>query len=178
MDVNGLPVRLIAAASADGRDQTDTTNPVIIPGAGFGYSFWKHICLSIDGGSYTQVDNVQMWCDGTIGWALGTSGILQVGTKDSGPHGCPDGSYEQPTGTGDYGYPIDDNTNGHDYYKAQTVGVQDIESFPTGSKMLVDSGAHTTDERTKGVVYQAKVDTDATQGEQDDETITYSYDEI
>lgn len=178
VDVNGLPVRLIAAASADGRDQTDTTNPVIIPAAGLGYSFYKHICLSIDGGTYTQVDNVKMWCDNTIGWLLGTSGLLHVGTRDAGDHGCPDASYDQAQGDGTYGHPIDDDPDGHPYYYAQTVGVQDIESFTSGAKMAVDTGAHITEERTKGVIYQAVVDTDATQGEQTDETITYSYDEI
>lgn len=177
-DVNGSPVRLIAAASADGEDDTDTTNPVIIPAAGLGYSYYKHITLSIDGGSFTSIDNVQAWCDGTIGWNLGTSGYLSVGTKDAGDHGCPDGSYDQALGDGTYGYPIDDDPDGHPYYYSETTGQQDFENFPVGSKMQVDSGAHVSTERTKGFVVQAIVDTDATQGEQTDETINVSYDEI
>lgn len=178
VDVNGISVRLINAQSADGRDQTDTTNPIPIPAAGLSYSFWKHICLSIDGGTYTQVDNVLMWCDSSIDWNFGTSGALNVGTRDAGDHGCPEANYEQPTGDGTDGYPIDDNTNGHDWYKAQTTGVQDIENFTSGAKMEVDTGAHVTEENTKGVVFQVVLDTDATQGEQTDETITFSYDEI
>jgi hypothetical protein len=177
VDVNGLAVRLIAAGSSDGRDQADTSNPVVIPSAGLGYSYYKHICLSIDGGTYSQIDNVQMWCDGTIGWTLGTLGQLSVGTRDAGDHGCPDASYDQAQGDGTYGYPIDDDPDGHPYYYGQTTGVQDIENFTSGAKMTVDSGAHTINERTKGVVFQVEVDTDATQGEQTDETITYSYDE-
>lgn len=176
-DVNGLPVRLINAASSDGRDQADTSDPVVIPGAGFGYSFYKHICLSIDGGAFSQVDNVQMWCDGTIGWTLGTGGLLLVGTRDAGDHGCPEASYDQAQGDGTYGYAIDVAVNGHPYYNAQTIGVQDIENFHSGAKMAVDTGAHTIAENTKGFVVQAKVDTDATQGEQTDETIQISYDE-
>ena len=177
-DVNGSPVRLIAATSSDGEDDTDTTNPVVIPGAGLGYSYYKHIALSIDGGAFTSIDNVLMWCDGTIGWALGTSGLLQVGTRDAGDDGCPDGSYDQAQGDGTYGYPIDDDPDGHPYYYGQSPGVADIETFHSGAKMTVDSGAHVGAERTKGFVVQAVVDTDATQGEQADETLTISYDEI
>lgn len=177
-DVNGILVRLIAATSADGRDQTDTSNPVIIPAAGLGYSFYKHIALSIDGGTYTQVENVQMWCDGTIGWLLGTSGYLSIGTRDAGVHGCPDGSYDQAQGDGTYGYPIDDDPDGHPYYYGQTTGQQDIENFPVGSKMQVDDDVITTNVRSRGIVVQGIVDTDATQGDQADETINLSYDEI
>jgi len=177
-DLTGASFRLINSTSSDGADASDTSNPVPIPSAGLSYSFWKHVCLDIAGGTFTTINNVQMWCDGTIGWNYGTSGQLQVGTKDAGDHGCPSGSYEQPSGDGTDGYPIDDNTNGHDYYKAETTGVQDITTFVSGSKMTVDSGDHSVAENCKGVVYQVVVDTDATQGEQTDETITYSYDEI
>lgn len=178
VDVNGLPVRLIAAASSDGRDQADVTNPLVIPGAGFGYTFYKHIALSVDGGTFTQIDNVQAWSDGTITWTLGTGGQLQVGTRDAGVHGCPDGSYDQAQGDGTYGYAIDVAVNGHPYYNGQTVGVQAATAFTTGAKMQVDDDVITTNVRARGVVFQVKCFTDATQGEKDDETWTYSYDEI
>lgn len=177
-DISGASFRLINAASVDGDDDADITNPIPIPTAGLSYSFYKHMCLDITGGTFTQIDNVQLWCDGAIGWAMGTSGLLQVGTRDAGDHGCPTVSYDQAQGDGTDGYPIDDNPNGHPYYYGQTTGVQNIENFTSGAKMTVDSGAHTVAENCKGTVFQVVVDTDATQGVQADETITISYDEI
>ena len=170
--------RLINADSADGDDAADTTNPIPIAASGLSYSFWKHICLDITGGTFTQIDNVLFWCDGSIDWDMGTGGSVQVGQRDAGDHGCPTASYEQATGDGTDGYDIADDTNGHDYFKDQTADVANVEDYTSGGKMTVDSGAHTIAENTKGVVIQVIIDDDATQGEQANETLTWSYDEI
>jgi hypothetical protein len=50
--------------------------------------------------------------------------------------------------------------------------------FTEASPATVDSTDHTTTGKCKAVVFQVKVASDATQGEQNDETLTFKYDEI
>jgi len=157
---------------------TDTTYPVPIPSSGFKYSYWASICLDL-AGTFTKINNVKFWSDGSIGWNFGTNGELRIGNRDSGDIGCPDASYQQALGVeGDTGYAIEDATNGHVYYKGQTTPTKKVDLWTSGSKAQVDSTDHTVAEKTKHVVLQVKVDTNATQGEQADETLYFSYDEI
>jgi hypothetical protein len=159
-------------------DPADTSFPVPIPGSGFKYSYWASICLDL-AGDFTKINNVKFWTDGSIGWTFGTGGELRIGNRDSGDIGCPDASYEQAAGVeGDTGYTIEDATNGHDYYKGQSTPTKNVEDWTSGGKATVDSGDHESAEKTKHIVLQVKVDADATQGEQSDETLTLSYDEI
>ena len=155
-----------------------TNNPIPIPTSGFNYSYWKSHCLAITGGTFTQISNIQ-WYPSDFSWTLGTNGEVRVGQRDSGDHGCPDASYQQAAGTtGTTGYAIEDGTNGHAYYKDQTTPVASITTYSSSSKMTVDSGTYTSTGRTKHIVTQVKVDTDATQGEQPDITYTFTWDEI
>ena len=159
---------------------SDTSYPIPIPTAGFNYSMWIHVYLKITGGSFTKINNIKFWCDGTIGWTFGTGGELRVGNRDAGDIGCPmDAEYDVATGTeGTTGHTIEDGTDGHDYYNAQTTKTVDIETWHSGNKATVDSTDHSSAEKCKAVVLQVKVDTDATQGEQTDEELYFSYDEI
>ena len=164
-----------ADAPAPGLD-----TPIPIPSGGVGNyarSWWKHWALDL-AGSFTQIDNIKIFCDGTIGWNFGTGGKVQVGIRDAGDNGCPEASYEQAAGSSSTGYDIDDGTNGHDYYKAQTATPADIESYTDGSELVIDSAAYTAADQTDGLVAQCIIDGDATLGEQIDETITFEYDEI
>lgn len=155
-----------------------TDNPIPIPEADNAYSYWKSIALDLSG-VFTKINNVRFYSDGTIGWNCGTGGGLFVGQRDAGDHGCPTASYDQATGTeGTTGHEMKDATNGHAYYKAQTAAIKDVATCTSGSPITVDSGDHTSAEKTKHVVLQVKVATDATQGEQTDETLTFKYDEI
>lgn len=167
----------IRFCTADAHDP-GTDNPIPIPESDFNYSYWKSICLALSD-SFTKINNVRFYCDGAIGWNCGTSGGLFVGQRDAGDHGAADGDYEQSAGTeGTTGKEIKDAVNGHDYYKGQTAAVKDVATCTSGSPITVDSGDHTSAERTKHVVLQVKVADDATQGEQTDETLTFKYDEI
>ena len=173
---------------------SDTAYPVPIPAdsgsgygsSGFNYSYWIHVYLKITGGDFTQINNIKFWCDGTIGWAFGTAGELRVGVRQTGDDGCPmDTEYDVAHGVGAgggeglSGDPIEDVTNGHGYYKDDAgTKIVDIETFTSGAKMTVDSTNHSAAEKCKAVLLQVKVDDDATQGEQTDETLTFSYDEI
>jgi len=154
----------------------DLTTPVIIDTSVIKRSFWVSICILL-GGTFTQVSNLRVYCDGAIGWNFGTLGKLKIGKRDTGDIGVPDASYEQATGSsGDTG---DDIDTAHTHYSGQTPPTVDIETYNNlGAAAVVDSTAHTIAERTKHIVVQVETDIDGTQGVQSAETITFAADEI
>ena len=73
--------------------------PCVVPSSGTNYSYWKHHYLNISG-TFTKVNNIRWYTDGTIGWTCGTDGGLFVGIRDSGDNGVPmPTNYEVATGT-------------------------------------------------------------------------------
>ena len=155
--------------------------PCVIATGGVGnlsYSFWKHFFLDLSG-SYTRINNVVFYCDGTIGWALGTAGEVRIGLRDAGDNGLATTDYDQSTGTTSTGDDMENGASGHAYYKGQGTPSADVSSYVTGSALTIDSANHDgAAEKTKGCVMQTKVDGDATRGEQTDETFTFRFDEI
>jgi hypothetical protein len=142
---------------------SDTNYPIPIPSSGFKYSYWASICLDL-GGTFAKINNVKFWSDGSIGWTFGTGGELRRGKRDSGDQCCPDASYQQAAGTeGDTGYPIEDATNGHAYYKGQGTPTQNVNNDTSGSKCQVDTTDYTSAGKTKHIVLQVKIASDATQ---------------
>jgi len=173
-----VTVTVIRFRTDDNPDVIDTTNPIPIPTTGFKYSFWVHVCLTFSG-VFTELSNFRHYCDGAIGWTLGTAGELRRGARDTGDQGCPKANYEPASGTvGDTGDPIEDATVGHPYYNTQVTPTVNIEGDVEGTPALIDSTTYTASGDSKAVVMQVKVDTDATQGDQADETLTWKYDEI
>jgi len=161
----------------------DNTFPIPIPAADFNYSYWMNLALTITNIlDATVLNNHKVYMDGACGWALGTSGELNVGKRDTGDNGCPDASYEQATGTeGTTGYYIGDGTNGHDYYKAQTPPIVALDGYNSGAPLTVDTQDLSVAGSFDHIVIQAKVDTAANgtvRGAQAAETITFQYDEI
>jgi len=156
-------------------------NPCKVPGAGNNYSYWKHHCVNFSG-TFTEITNIKWYCSGNVAtnWNLGTGGQLEVGQRDAGDHGCPEGSYDQATGTlGETGDDIKHATNGHSYYLGQTAAVANADTFnSSGNAMVVDTQSIVAPGRCDSIVYQVKLATDATPGEQPDETFTFMYDEI
>lgn len=158
-----------------------TSNPIPIPAAGYNYSYWMSLFLTITNiQDATLLNNHLFYSDGTIGWTLGTNGVLLIGVRDTGDNGLPGASYDQATGvqgtSGDY---MGDGSDGHAYYKGQTPPAEDISDYVTGgSELTVDSGDHTEAEAFKGIVIQAKVDDDATRGAQAAEVLTFQWDEV
>lgn len=184
----GSKTRVDDQGANDGTDvrycTTDAYNPVgtypcVVPSSGTNYSYWKHHFLTISG-TFTKINNIKWYTDGTIGWTCGTGGGLFVGVRDSGDNGCPmDTEYDVATGTqGTTGDWMDDNTNGHGYYKDQTATPADASDYTSASPLSVDSTDYTTADDSKAIVTQVKIATDATQGLQSDETLTWTYDEI
>lgn len=159
--------------------------PCIIPApAATSYSYWKSFCLDLSA-TFTRINNVRFYADGTTtSWTLGTDGKVIIGQLDATPtvtaQGVAVASYDQATGTegttGDYLYDV---TNGHAAYKTGVGAAPvDVETFTSGSPMVVDLGNHDAAEKTKYLVVQAVIDDDAVQGLQADATMTFVYDEI
>jgi len=165
--------------TADQYNPTDTTKPIPIPTSGYKYSYWVHICLDLSG-TFTKINNVRHYSDGAIGWTLGTGGELRRGNRDSGDKGAPmPTEYDVATGTeGDTGDAIEHATNGHGYYNGQTTPTANVANDTSASPATIDSTDHTTAEKTKAIVMQVRVASNATQGSQPAETLTWRYDEI
>ena len=159
-------------------------NPIPIAAAGLSWSYWMSLQLTISNiQDATVLNNHLFYSDGTIGWSLGTDGKLVIGLRDAGDNGCPAGSYDQATGVvggeGVSGDDMEDDTNGHDYYKGQDPETGLVSAYETGgTELLVDSGDHTIAEAFKHIVIQAVVDDDAVRGARAAETLTFQYDEV
>lgn len=159
-----------------------SSHPCVVPPTGqLYYSYWKSHRLAWTGIG-TQISNIKWYGPGgDIGllWGLGTEGDVKIGIKGSAPHGCPDGQYDQATGTTDTtGDSMDDSTNGHAYYKGAAGDVVSIDSYTSASPLLVDNNVYTNDSHSYHVVTQVVIDNDATQGDKSDKTFTFVYDEI
>ena len=157
----------------------ESTYPCVVPDAGFNYSYWKHFQLYFED-TFTNIDNIRIYSDGTIDWSLGTGGGVFIGVQDTGDSGCPSAEYEQSAGTeGTTGYSIMDETYGHDHYSDQDPGVVDVTSYTSGSTLTLDSTDYTSaGDASYFAVMQVKIADDATQGTKAAETITFLYDEI
>ena len=156
-------------------------NPCIVPAANFGYSFWKHHSLNITG-TYTQVSNIRWYTDGAIGWNYGANADsgLRVGMRTAGDKGCPAANYWLNNGTA--------GTNGtnfytaHNYYQSGNGGATPNygQNYTSSTPLTIDTtnyGPNTTN-YSKAIVTQVWLSTDATQGVQAAETVTFMWDEI
>jgi hypothetical protein len=171
-------VRLFTDDVATNQATPQITNPVPIPAAGFNYSYWKHVCLAVTG-TFTKVDNVRHYSDGTIGWNFGSGGELRRGNRDAGDIGCPTANYDQATGTpATTGHTIETQ---HAYYSGEITPTADVASDVVGAPATVDSTGLTSAGYCKMICLQVKVDTaanGATSGVQTAETLTWKYDVI
>lgn len=166
-----------ARYSLSDNEAPGTNNPVPIPSTGYNYSFWKHHVLNFTG-TFTQVNNIRWYTDGTIGWNLGTSGLLLVGTRASGDAGAPVSTgYVRASGSTTTGVWA---MSGHTYYQqAVTSGnLINAATYVVGAPLTIDSQTYATSGFSKAVITQVSVDTNATQGTQSAETVTFRYDEI
>ena len=151
----------------DTNDQ-DLLSPVTIPAAGTNYSFWKHIYLKCTVAPATQVNNVKIYTDGTLGW---TGCTVKVGddvcTKNSGSSAGYDPAVAAVVLTD------------HDTITTSTS----LFTYTSGSPRTVtisEAGSiiNATTETTDYVVLDTEVGTSAVSGLQATETATFQYDEI
>lgn len=155
--------------NAEDTNDQDTASPIVIPGAGTEYSYWKQIYLKCTQAPDTQVDNVKVYTDGALGWGTGVA--VKVGdgnqTKNSGSSAGYDVANAQEVMTN------------HTHVSAST----DLFTYTSGSPRSVnisESGSiiNALNETTDYLVLQAEVQSTATQGTKATETATYQWDEI
>lgn len=161
---------------SDDANTADLTNPCIID-TSVRYSYWKHIALKVNG-TFTQVSNIRHYSAGDLDdWTYGTTGAVLRGARDTGDQGCPDANYEQATGTP--GVTGDQIATDHAFYSGQVTPTADVNDDVAGSPATISTTAITVaGTRSKGVVMQVKVDTDAVQGVMATKTLTFKVDEI
>ena len=163
-----------------------TANPIPIPAAGFSYSYWMTLHLTIAAmNSATVLNNHKFYSDGTVAWTFGSGGGLLICKKSTGDNGVPVASYQIAAGTpGTTGIYTDVTSTGHAYYDVDSsnhAAPVSVATYTTGSMLTIDTGDHITAEGFKGTVLQCKVDTaanGAARGAQAAETLTYQYDEV
>lgn len=162
----------------DSPNTKDSTNPIPIPTTGFNYSFWMHVALELT--TFTQISNIRHYTDGTIAWTMGTGGLVVRGARNTGDVGVADVDYDVATGTvGTTGDSIDHATLGHGFFLGQTPVTVNLALDTSGAPATIDSSTYATSPITsKAICMQVKVFTDATQGNQADETFTWIYNEI
>jgi hypothetical protein len=171
-DVDALGPPSIRFKSAD--DATiDLNDPVLIPGAGTNYSFWKQLYLYCDDPDGSTIDNVLFYSDGDVDFGTGVT--LMVGdelpTKNSGS----DAGYEVATGADGSG---DEMVAAH----ADLTGSTDADNLTVGSPLTVtisetDNEINLAAETSNYVVLQTDVISTASSGDSANETLTFAYDE-
>ncbi len=152
----------------------DANDPIPIPVAGTNFSFWKHLYLRVTGGTFTQIDNVKFFTDGTN---FGTGIVTSVGDQNPINNSLSQASYILAVGT--VGTTGTEMIVGHSGITSKT----DAFTFTSGSPRTVTISEvggiiNATGERTDYNVFQMAVDNTAGPGDLVDETWTYQFDEI
>ncbi len=172
-DTSGLAPVNVRFKTAD--DSTIDANDLIpIPGAGTNYSFWKHLYMRVTGGTFTQINNVKFFTDGTN---FGTGIVTSVGDELPVNNSGSQAGYVVATGT--VGTTGTEMVAGH----AGITGKTDAFSFTSGAPKTItisEAGGilDASGERTDYLVAQMAVDNTASPGDLADETWTFQYDEI
>jgi len=172
-DTSGLGPPNVRFKTAD--DSTiDANNPIPIPTGSPNFSFWKHLYLRVTGGTFTQIDNVKFFTDGTN---FGTGIVTSVGDQNPVNNSGSQASYIVAVGT--IGTSGTEMIAGHSGISSKT----DAFSFTSGSPRTVtisEAGGiiDASGERTDYNVFQMSVANTASPGDLADETWTYQYDEI
>jgi hypothetical protein len=127
----------------------DANNPMVVPTAGSDFSWEKWLRLKVTVAPDTNISNLKMYSDGTIGFGTGVT------------------AYGKSVAT--YATPVE---------VTATAGYTDLASYTSGSALDLGTAAVTgTGEKGDHAVLMLKVDTNANPGALTPETITFSYDE-
>ncbi len=172
-DTSGLSPVNIRFKTAD--DSTiNASDPIPIPGGGPVYSFWKHIYMRVTGGTFTQINNVKFFTDGSD---FGTGIVTAVGDGVQVNNSGSQAGYVKALGTP--GTTGTEMVAGHSGVASKT----DVFTFTSGSPRTVtisEAGGilDATGDRTDYLVVQMEVQNTASPGDLADETWTFQYDEI
>jgi hypothetical protein len=153
----------------------DTAKPIVIPTSGTNYSYTKSMYLFCDTAPSVQIDNIQVYTDGSSGLGTGVGVVIgdQLRTKNSGTSS----GYIPATGTS--------GTTGTEMTTFYT-GVTTVTSFftftsaSTKSITISETGSiiNAIGETSNYFILQMTVGTTASPGTTSNETGTIQYDEI
>jgi len=150
-DVTSTTIRM---KKADNNTQ-DANDPVVIPAAGYNYSWRKSVKLQATTGPDNEIRNLRFYSEGQ---SLGTGRTLLVNT---------DATYEQASASDE----------------SAAISATDVDTHTTGSPLTITAGqvlgAAATGTGTQDFVeLQLRVASTATQGNADNaKTLVYRYDE-
>ncbi len=156
----------------------DAIDPIPIPATGSNLSFWKQIYIEVTAGTFTQIDNVQFYTDGSnFGTGITTEIGDELPTKNSGS----DAGYEVATGTA--GTDGDEMVASHAGLTGKTDAFQFTSActFNPGNSNTISETSNIINaigESTNYWVCQMTVASTASPGDLADETWTFQYDEI
>jgi len=144
----------------------DAVNPCVVPAAGVTLSWWKAIKLVATVAPDTAINNVYIYCDGSIDW---TGCTLYIG-YDGSDYGIT-GYSQAITGGADTGTTMLGNYSG----VASRVDIETLTAASPGS--VSGSIGYVTGNITDYVVLQVEIDNTAGPGEMPDEILTWRFDE-
>ena len=154
----------------------DNAKPIVIPTSGTNYSFTKSCYLYCDSAPSVQIDNVQIYTDGSSGLGTGVGVVIgdELPTKNSGSSS----GYKKATGTV--------GTTGNamtSVYSGTITATTNFFTYTSGSTKALsisESGSiiNASGETTNYFVLQMTVGTSASPGNTANETATIQYDEI
>ena len=158
------------------------SNPCKVPPSGVEKycSYWITLCLNYSG-DFSLINNARFWWPGNIKsvWFPGSKGKMIIGRRDSGDHGFVTSSYQQATGTqGLTGYYMKDATNGHAFYKDQTISPADVDTLNEASPLVFDSRDVTSAGRSKCILLQTEAYPGASHGEMTPVTLVFAVDVV
>jgi len=169
-DTTGLGPPNIRFKCADDAD-IDVLNPVVIPGAGTNYSFWKHIYLFCAIAPDTQVDNIRFHSDGG---GFGTGISLKVGTDFPTKNNSSSAGYE----VADVAAELVANHSGISA-SANVFGYMAVSPAPLAGSISEAGGIIDAQNETSDYfVFQLEVINTAAPGVLAAETFTFLYDEV
>lgn len=128
----------------------DTGNPLVIPTAGFDFSYEKWLRLKVTVAPDNYIENLKFYTDGANGFGTGVSMFAKAVATYATP--------AEATATGGYA---------------------DAFSYTSGAALNLGTPTVTgTGEKGSHAVLMMRVATNATQGTLTAETLTFSYDEL
>ena len=128
----------------------DSNNPMVVPTSGSDYSYEKWLRLKVTVAPDTNISNLAMYSDGSIGFGTGVT-----------PYAKAVATYATPAEA------------------TATAGYTALASYTSGSALDLGTAAVTgTGEKGSHAVLMLKVDSTASPGTLSAETLTFSYDEL
>lgn len=155
--------------NAEDTNDQDQASPIIIPTSGTVFSYWKQVYIRCATAPDTQVNNLKIYTDGTLGWGTGTT--VQIGDGTQIKNSASSAGYDVATAQ-------EDMTN-HTDVTTKTS----LFTFTSGSPRNVsisESGTiiNAINETSDYLVLQQDVESTASTGIKPAETVTWQYDEI